>query len=82
MKRGTCVKCSQPAVFAARDGISPGGSGSGWMVASAISPGAVMKQGIAVTTVACAACGYFENYADLGALIGVTGGWTKVEAQS
>ncbi|MBA2326186.1 MAG: hypothetical protein H0V95_06025 [Actinobacteria bacterium] len=68
-------------MFAARDGISPGGGGSGWMVASPMG-GAVVKQGIDVDTLACAACGYFENYADLGALAGVTGGWTKVEPQS
>jgi predicted nucleic-acid-binding Zn-ribbon protein len=81
MKRGSCVKCGQPTVFAARNGVAPGGKGSKWMVAGAMGD-SVMRQGIDVDTFACAACGYFENYADLGALVGATGGWTKVETQA
>jgi hypothetical protein len=37
---------------------------------------------IAVTTYACTLFGYLEKYADPGVLVGATGGWTKVEAQS
>ncbi len=73
MKQGTCVKCDQPTVIAAVDGVTPGTNPPGfqWMTGGSY---------IAVTTFACTSCGYLENYADPGVLSGATGGWTKIEA--